>query len=208
MRAIKRFINENFFLYFAKKLRDVEFQIIRYDLIKRNLLEIGEGTYGKINVLRNKGSDSKISIGKYCSIASDVTFITGGIHPTDWVSLYPFRINWQLENCYKDGMPSTNGPIIIGNDVWISTGVTILSGVKVGNGAVIASNSLVTKDVPNYAIVAGVPAHHIKYRFSEEKIEQLEKIQWWHWPRAKIKAAIPLLSSKEIDNFINKYKII
>jgi len=203
MISIRKIINEKIFFYLEKKIKDVEFQLLRQDLLKRNLLEIGEGTYGRINVLRNKGSDSKISIGKYCSIASNVTFITGGIHPVDWVSLYPFRINWQLENAYNDGMPSTNGPIIIGNDVWISTGVTILSGVKIGDGAVIASNSLVTKDIPNYAIVAGVPARLIKYRFSDEQIARLEKIQWWNWPKDKIKDAIPLLSSKEIDNFIN-----
>lgn len=202
MISIRRFINEKLFLYLAKKLRDVEYQLLRKDLIKRNLLEIGEGTYGRINVLRNKGSDSKISVGKYCSIASNVTFITGGIHPIDWVSLYPFRINWQLENAYNDGMPSTNGPIIVGNDVWISTGVTILSGVRIGNGAVIASNSLVTKDVPNYAIVAGVPARLIKYRFSDEQIAHLEKIQWWNWPNDKIKDAIPLLSSNKIEHFL------
>jgi len=202
MIPIRRLINEKIFLYLAKKIKDVDYQLLRQDLIKRNLLEIGEGTYGRVNVLRNEGSDAKISIGKYCSIASNVTFITGGIHPIDWVSLYPFRINWQLENAYNDGMPSTNGPIRVGNDVWISTGVTILSGVKIGNGAVIASNSLVTKDVPNYAIVGGVPAQLIKYRFSEEKIALLEKIQWWNWPNDKIKDAIPLLSSKEIEQFL------
>jgi virginiamycin A acetyltransferase len=206
--SFRRFINKKVFLYLAKKMRDVEFQLTREELISNGLLEIGEETYGRVNVLRNKGSDAKIKIGKYCSIATNVTFITGGIHPIDWVSLFPFRINWQLENAYSDGMPSTNGTILIGNDVWISTGVTILSGVTIGNGAAIASNTLVTKDVPPYSVVGGGPAKILKYRFNSEQIEQLERIQWWNWSRNKIKEAIPFLSDNNIEKFINKYTVL
>lgn len=202
---IRRFVNKTFFLYLAKKVNNVEYQLIREDFIRRGLLEIGEHTYGNINILRNKGSDTKISIGKYCSIASDVIFITGGIHPIDWVSTYPFRIKWGLDGAYKDGMPTTKGPINIGHDVWISTGVTIMSGVSIGNGAIVAANSLVAKDVPSYAIVAGVPAKILRYRFDKTICENLEKITWWLWSEDKIRMEVDILSSRDIDEFIEKH---
>lgn len=204
MGALKKYLNSKL-IYISKKIGNVQNQLLKEDLKKKGLLTVGAHTYGNPKVLYNKGAEAKIIIGKYCDIASDVTIIPGGIHPVDWVSLYPFRISWQLERAYNDGMPATKGDIVIGNDVWISTGVIILSGVSIGNGAVIAAGALVAKDVPPYAIVAGNPAKVIKYRFSDEQISKLEKIKWWDWDEKKIKDNINLLSSNNIEQFINKH---
>lgn len=180
------------------------------DLMSRGLLEIGAHTYQwqslKIDVYA--GSEAKVSIGKFCSIAKEVRIITGGIHPTNWVATFPFRSHFNLPGKNHDGMPATNGSIHIGNEVWIGTGVTILSGVNIGNGAVIATGSLVTKDVPDYAIVGGVPAQIIKFRFTPEQIKALITIQWWDWDLEKIKANIHLLSSTAIQEFILSHQII
>jgi acetyltransferase-like isoleucine patch superfamily enzyme len=180
------------------------------NLMSRGLLEIGVHTYQwqslKIDVYA--GSEAKVSIGKFCSIAKEVRIITGGIHPTNWVATFPFRSHFNLPGKNQDGMPATNGPIHIGHEVWIGTGVTILSGVTIGNGAVIATGAVVAKDVPDYAIVGGVPAQIIKFRFTPEQIKDLNTIQWWHWDLDKIKANIQLLSSTAIQEFIVAHQII
>jgi len=103
----------------------------------------------------------KIRIGKFCSIAHDVTFILGN-HRVDWVSTYPFSVFFD-EASHITGHPLSNGDINIGNDVWIGKFSTIISGISIGNGAVIAANSFVTKDVPPYAIVSGNPAKNYSH---------------------------------------------
>jgi acetyltransferase-like isoleucine patch superfamily enzyme len=176
------------------------------ELINSGLLKIGDYTYQwqALQIDTNLGSEACVSIGKFCSIAKDIRIITGGIHPTDWVSTYPFRVKFNLPGKYKDGIPSTKGDIIIGNDVWIGTGATILSGVKIGDGAVIAAGAVVTKDIPDYALVGGVPAHIIRYRFNSEQISKLKNIQWWNWDIERIIQNVDLLSSNEINKFILK----
>lgn len=173
----------------------------------KGLLTVGKGTYGihNLDIHSYKGSEVKVSIGKYCSIGPKVTIITGGIHPVNWISTYPFRIKLDLPGKYKDGMPSSNGEILIGNDVWIGTDVLILSGVKIGNGSVIASGSIVTKDVGHYCIVAGNPAKVVKLRFEIEHIEKLLLIEWWNWDDKKIMENIDILSSNRIDKFVEEF---
>jgi tetrahydrodipicolinate N-succinyltransferase len=95
-----------------------------------------------------------------------------------------------------------HSPIIIGNDVWIAADVKIKQGVKIGDGAVLATQSFVTKDVPPYAVVGGNPAKIIKYRFTEEQIKDLLEIKWWNWDDEEIKKVVPLLVSDNIDEFI------
>ena len=87
------------------------------------------------------GSEAHITIGSFCSIGPEVQIINGGIHPKSWVSLFPFRIKWKLDGAYEDGMPETRGDIVIGSDVWLGTGALILSGVKIGHGAIVAGAS-------------------------------------------------------------------
>lgn len=99
----------------------------------------------------------------------------------------------------------SKGDVIIGNDVWICEGAATLSGVRIGNGGVVGAQSLVTKDVPPYAVVGGNPARVLHFRFSVEQIARLQEIAWWNWPIERVREAIPLLCSPSVEEFINKY---
>jgi acetyltransferase-like isoleucine patch superfamily enzyme len=131
-------------------------------------------------------------IGKYCSIASGVKIVLGA-HPTNLISLHPafYAINKPMETFADQQYFNEYLKVEIGNDVWIGEDVIIPGGIKIGNGAVIASRAVVTKDVEPYSVVGGVPAKHIKYRFSPERIQQLEEIKWWdkdeNWLRENFK---------------------
>jgi carbonic anhydrase/acetyltransferase-like protein (isoleucine patch superfamily) len=103
------------------------------------------------------------------------------------------------------GYPFSKGNVSIGNDVWIGYDALILSGVTIGDGAVIAARSVVTKDIEPFSIVAGVPARHIRYRFSEEIIASLQEISWWNWPREKVDSAMHLIQSSDVDGFIKRF---
>ncbi len=167
-------------------------------------LHVGDHTYfgGTPSVRRYPGDHASVYIGRYCSIAHDVEFLVGGNHRMDWVTTYPLRWAFDHPGKFRDGHPTTNGDILIGNDVWIGTGALILSGVEVGDGAVIAARAVVTRSVPPYAVVAGNPARVVRRRFSDEQIGHLLDIEWWNWPRQRIEDNIGALSSGEIDDFI------
>lgn len=135
---------------------------------------VGESTYGKLNVYCN-GANVKLRIGRFCSIGPNVCFVLNADHYLNNISTFPFKV--MICNSVKYEAIS-KGDIIIDDDVWFSCNCTILSGVHIGQGAVIAAGSVVTKDVPPYAIVGGVPAKVIKYRFEPEMIEELLKIDY------------------------------
>ena len=135
----------------------------------------------------------------------EITIYLGGNHNTNWITTYPFgHIYTDKFNSFNGvGHPKSKGNVIIGNDVWIGDNVIIMSGITIGNGAVIANNSHIVKDVEPYSIVGGNPAKLIKYRFTKEQIEKLEKIKWWDWTDEKINNNLHLLCSNNIDDFIN-----
>jgi len=170
-------------------------------LMRRGIVQVGRHSYGSPDIHWYTGSERKVRIGNFCSIARDVTLITGGTHPVNWVSTYPFRINWGLSGAREDGLPCSNGDISIGSDVWIAEGATILSGVTIGHGAVICARAVVTKDVPPYAIVGGVPARVIRYRFDSDVIARLLRICWWEWPDEEIRGIVSLLSCPDMAAF-------
>jgi virginiamycin A acetyltransferase len=165
--------------------------------------EIGDWTYGKPRI-RSWREGATFKIGRFCSIADGVTILLGGEHRVDWVTTYPVNILFGGERV--PGLPTTKGDVVIGNDVWIGQDALILSGVQIGNGAVIAARSVVKEDVLPYSIVAGNPAQHIKFRFSKSVIDDLQDIAWWNWPLSKIEEALPLLLSSNIEAFTATYK--
>ena len=136
-------------------------------------VSVGKGTYGKLDV-RHFGSDEeKLIIGNYCSIGPDCVFILGGEHNYRLISTYPF------ENMFLDKVESfSKGPVVIEDDVWIGYGVKILSGTHLGQGAVIAAGSVVSGNIPPYAIAGGAPAKVIKYRFPESVRNELLKLDY------------------------------
>ena len=162
----------------------------------------GEGTYSSDLKIFSWNEGAELSIGSYCSIADGVQIYLGGEHNVDWVTTYPFSVLWESGRNIS-GHPKTKGDVRIGNDVWIGKEAIILSGVNIGDGAVIGARSLVTKDIEPYAIVGGNPAREIRKRFENQIIEELLKIRWWEWPAERIKIALPLLLSKNIESFIN-----
>lgn len=128
--------------------------------------DIGQGSYGKLNVV-DFGGDCNLVIKNYVSIAQHVTFVLNADHYMNHISTYPFKVKTlQTTNSESFG----KGDIVVDDDVWIGYGATILSGVHIGQGAVVAAGAVVTSDIPPYAVVGGVPAKVIKYRFTPELI--------------------------------------
>ncbi len=142
----------------------------------------------------------KLIIGKFCAIASDVKFImNGGNHPLNYFTTYPFAIFGHGWENIMSVEGTSKGDTVIDNDVWLGYNASIMPGVKIGDGAIIATNSMVTKDVEPYTVVAGNPAKLIRKRFSDEVIEILLTMRWWDWPIEKITNNISILSSNNVE---------
>ena len=146
----------------------------------------------------------KLIVGKFCMIASDVKFIMNGAnHLIDSLTTYPFAI---FGNGWEGAMDGKSypqkGDINIGNDVWIGYNATIMAGVTIGDGAIIAANSTVIKDVEPYSIVGGNPAKEIKKRFSEDLILRLLELKWWNWDIEKITKNIKCLTDTDLEKLI------
>jgi chloramphenicol O-acetyltransferase type B len=162
---------------------------------------VGKYTYGTpVIYTRNEGTI--FQIGAFCSIASGVKIFLGSEHRTDWVTTYPFSVKWKKAR-HITGHPGSKGNVIIGNDVWIGREAFIMSGVTIGDGAVIGARSLVAKDVPPYAIFAGNPARFIRKRFDDATIDRLLELKWWDWEDTEIEQMLPLLLSTDLNAFLD-----
>ena len=150
----------------------------------------------------------RLVIGKFCSIACGTRFLFNcANHTLNSLSTYTFPLfyeEWNLEKSNVVSAWDNKGDIIIGDDVWIGYEAVIMSGVHVGNGAIIAARAVVTKDVPPYTIVGGTPAREIRKRFDENTIVQLQKLQWWDWSIEKISECIPYITGGKIEELIKR----
>ncbi|PWA09992.1 CatB-related O-acetyltransferase [Flavobacterium laiguense] len=197
---IKKIVKKLKVKFFSKPQKIITYFFTKDFFLGKKYL-IGDFTYGCPNVIF-ENNDANLCIGKFCSIAEHVTIFLGGNHRTDWVSTYPFNV---LNDYFPDassikGHPATKGDVVIGNDVWIGRGAVIMSGVKIGNGAVVAAYALVTNDIGDYEIWGGNPAKLLKKRFDEETISKLQKLKWWDWEIKEIIENVEHLCSNNIDN--------
>lgn len=175
----------------------------REGIIGNSKISVGRFTYGYDNVqIHTLFEGAPLNIGSFCSLAPNITILLGMNHRTDWLTTFPFGhvFKEHLGNSDIEGHPTTRGAVNIGHDVWIGRGSTIMSGVSIGNGAVIAANSHVVKDVAPYSIVGGNPARHIRFRFDQANIDFLLNLKWWDFPTETIKSIAPLLCAAPSDN--------
>ena len=184
------------------------------DVITGPNIEVGDYTiyndfvqdpcdFEKNNVLYHYPiNGDKLIIGKFCSIACGAKFLfTSGNHALQSLSSYTFPIffeEWGLDPKDICRAWDNKGDIVIGSDVWIGYEAVILSGVTIGDGAIIGTRAVVTKDVPPYTIVGGVPARPIRKRFDEKTIEKLEALRWWDWDEEKLRRSLPAIQAGEL----------
>ena len=198
--------------------KDTKFPLANYDrlcflknIVKNPNIIVGDYTYyddfesvdnfeKNVKYLFDFTGD-KLIIGKFCMIASDATFIMNGAnHLSDALTSYPFAIfggDWS--NAMEGKTYPVKSDTVIGNDVWIGYGATIMPGVQVGDGAIIATKAVVTKNVEPYTIVGGNPAKIIRKRFTDDEINSLLEVKWWDWPIEKITKHVQLLTGNRVD---------
>jgi phosphonate metabolism protein (transferase hexapeptide repeat family) len=171
---------------------------------------MGETVFGDYSYVVNDSSIMYAEIGKFCSIAAQ-TRINPGNHPMWRAALHHFTYRsesygFAVEDDHEFFDWRRAHKVVLGDDVWIGHGAVILPGIKIGTGACIGAGAVVSKDVPPFAIVAGVPAKRIRYRF-EEKVQQgLLELGWWNWSREKLELALPDLRKMTAEEFIERYK--
>lgn len=193
--------------------KELKNQCFIKNVVKASNVLIGDYTYYENNIDSTKFEEEnilfnwpeygdKLIIGKFCAIANGAKFLMGGAsHRMGSITTYPFAA---FGNDWQDIVPSHlsqlphKGDTIIGNDVWIGRESFIMPGVKIGNGAIIATKSVVTKDIPAYTIVGGNPAKIIRKRFDDEMIKLLEQLQWWNFDYDKLLEWLPILCNEDL----------
>lgn len=175
-----------------------------------NIFTLGRGSYGAFDVTYFEEKAVNVLGGRFSSLAGGIIFLMGGNHPIKSVSSFPFDIPRVVESFFGKVHPGIRAvpkvrhnphQIIFGSDVWIGRCVTIMGGVKIGNGAVLGANAVVAKDIPPYAIAVGNPARVVKYRFDEDTIKKLLAVKWWNWSLEKIADNLPLMN--DVEKFLD-----
>ena len=176
----------------------------------KDRVKVGKYTYGDLHIRSLNDYDEGLEIGNYVSIATGVWFLLGGDHSYNRFSNYPFRAIFISDSIIET---TTKGKIIVEDDVWIGTDAFIMPGLRIGQGAIVAARAVVTKDVPSYAIVGGNPAKIIKYRFSQDQIDKLLKVDFSSLPPELIlKNEEMYLKENDFDDLLklieeNKHRI-
>jgi virginiamycin A acetyltransferase len=188
----------------------VERVVLLKGVVDSPLVEVGDYSYYddpveperflEKNVLYHYGPEL-LQIGKYCALAEGVTFVMNGAnHRMDGPSTFPFPImggDWAEHFGLITGLPG-RGDTVVGNDVWLGYGATVMPGVRIGDGAIIAAKAVVVDDVPEYGIVGGNPAKLIRKRFPDDEIARLLKVAWWDWPPEKVTRHVPAIMAGSI----------
>lgn len=169
--------------------------------------DIGRYSWGHLWV-SNPTPGATLEVGQFCSFAHGVRVLLGGEHRTDFVSTYRFPAYEDFRDAVGHltaDTVSTRGSVKIGNDVWIGTEAVVLSGVTIGDGAVIGASSVVRQNIPPYAIALGNPARVAGFRFPPEQIEALLRIAWWDWSLEQLKESLGMMMSNDIASFIEAF---
>jgi acetyltransferase-like isoleucine patch superfamily enzyme len=199
-------------LNIAKTITDILWEnIVSKFAGAHGAVQVGAYTYGNPKFI--KTLYNRAIVGKFCSIADNVAFVDDD-HPYRRVANYPLvwwlrkfnkaPVEQQKEMLAREHACVRYSPIVVGNDVWIGTCAIVLPGVKIDDGAIIGAGAVVTHDVPAYAVVVGVPAKILRYRFTQKQIEQLLKIAWWNWDCSKIAANVTKFYG-DVDDFIKEF---
>lgn len=170
----------------------------RFELYYPGKYSFGVGSYGLPKV-HDWDEGANLHIGAYCSIALNVQILLGGHHHSEWLTTYPFStmVPGDIPPC-----SFSRGDVLIGNDVWLCSNTIVLSGVTIGDGAIVSAGSVVTKDVAPYSIVAGNPAQHVRWRFDESTRAALVEIAWWAWPVEEVSRIAQILCPGDIDSLL------
>ena len=160
----------------------------------------GEGSVAEPQIVVFEGDDeTRLIVGRYCGLASTATFMLGGDHPTDTMSTFPFRLRWRLPGAGQDGWPVSKGDIVVEDGAWVAHEALVLSGVRIGRGAVVAARAVVTKDVPPYWIAAGNPAVPVRQRVDDETVAAIEASRWWERDRDEIIRTVGELNGEVLE---------
>jgi virginiamycin A acetyltransferase len=192
-------------------LRLVVYNLLQVRKSPKCSVSIGKHTPNTAYIISAERTD-RVVIGKYCSIGHGVIIIANNGHNLttgyrDYrVANYPVAVVGKFGFKSSYWLPESKNFVYIGNDVLLGANVIVLPGVRIGNGAVVGAGSIVTHDVPPYAVVAGVPARVQRYRYSEEKVSKLLKIAWWDWSEKKISDNMDFFYGK-VDAFIEKFSV-
>ena len=169
---------------------------------------VAESQFGDYSYVVNNSDIIYTSVGRFCSIAAQVR-INPGNHPLDRVALNHFTYRSSAYGLGADDAAffdwRRSHRVVLGNDVWIGHGAVVLPNVTIGDGAAVGAGAVVSRDVPPFAIAVGVPARVLRFRFAPEVVEALQRIAWWHWPRARLAAALADFRALDAEAFCRKY---